>query len=232
MIKNYDDFCKELLKAGFSMGGGSNDGIFSVINWGWNEETPYETPIAWHTGNSDTDPWEWRMRVLNERDDIVYSKVFFRKSGYITREWYPYFLAARRGNRTFEEEYSNGKMSHLAKRIYEAVVAHGQLPLEEIKRAAGFSREDKSKFDGALTELQMRMYLTMCGQQQRVSLKGEEYGWPSTMFCTTEDFWANSDVFVEAAQLDERSAVNAITKQVIGLNPLATEKKITKFIKG
>jgi len=239
MILNYNNFCTELLKAGFSMGGGSDDSIFSIINWGWNEAAPYETPIAWHTGNPETDPWEWRIRVLNERDDIAYSKVFFKKSGYITKEWYPYFLAARRGNRHFNEEYASGKMSHFAKRIYEVVAEAGRLSLDEIKREAGFSREDKSKFDSALTELQMKLYLTMCGSQQKISLKGEEYGWASTVFCTVENFWAgrspNGELLAHAAQLNERNAINAInaiTKRVLELNPAAQEKKILKFIRG
>ena len=43
------------------------------------------------------------MRVLEEREDIAYSKVFFRTSGYITREWYPYFYAVRRKGESFQE---------------------------------------------------------------------------------------------------------------------------------
>ena len=59
------------------------------------------------------------MRVLEERDDIVYAKLFFRTSGFITKEWYPYFYAVRRQGETFEEAYENGTISQMAKRIYE-----------------------------------------------------------------------------------------------------------------
>ena len=45
------------------------------------------------------------MRVLEERTDIAYSKVFFKTSGFITREWYPYFYAVRRNGESFEEVY-------------------------------------------------------------------------------------------------------------------------------
>ena len=61
------------------------------------------------------------MRVLDERGDIAYAKLFFKKSGYIIKEWYPYFLAARRGGNTFDEAYKDGTISHLAKRIYDVV---------------------------------------------------------------------------------------------------------------
>jgi hypothetical protein len=230
MIKNYNDFIKALLEAGFSGAiGGKDDGVFGLFRYGWGAED--ESSIHWHTGDSDTDPWEWRVRVLDERDDIAYSKVFFKKAGYITKEWYPYFLAARRGNKTFEDEYSDGTISNTAKRIYEVVAANDSLPLHEIKELAGFSREDKSKFDGALTELQMKLYLTMRGVQQKLSLKGEGYGWASTVFCTTEYFWGES-VFEQAENIGTAEATDKITERVLKLNPSAQEKKIIKFIKG
>jgi len=220
MITNYNEFAHALLAAGFSLGD-KDAHIFSLITNSWNEDGPQQ----WHTGNSDTDPWEWRMRVLQERSDIVYGKLFFKKSGYITQEWYPYFLAARRGDVSFYEAYESGTISHYAKRIYDVVDAYGSLALDNIKREAGFTREEKSKFDSALTELQMRLYLTMQGQQQIGT-------WPSTVFCTTELFWDGTDVFERAAELDADEAAEAITQRVLELNPAAQPKKIAKFIRG
>ena len=231
MIRNYNDFVEALLKAGFSMGGGSDDGIYAVLNWSWGEAPPVDTPVRWHTGDQETDPWEWRIRVLNERNDIVYSKIFFRKSGYITKEWYPYFLAVRRGDTTFNEAYADGTISHFAKRIYTVVNENKMLPVEEIKKLAGFSRGDKSGFDRALTELQMKMYLTVCGTKQKISRTREEYGWPSTVFCPTEHFFGTG-VFDKAAEISEEEAIDKIREQILKLNPEAKEKDILKFIKG
>ena len=193
---------------------------------------PSGSQIAWHTGDPETDPWEWRVRVLNERDDIAYAKCFFKKSGFITREFYPYFLALRRGGREFEDEYADGLISYYAKRIYGVISEYGQLPLHEIKTLGGFGRDEKSKFDSALTELQMRLYLTICGTRRRVNSKGEEYGWETTMICATERFWEHTDVFDRAAGFDEADAYNAIRGRVLELNPNADEKKIRKFAYG
>ena len=115
MIQNYNDFVNSLLDAGFSMGGGNSEGIFSVVSWNWDEAPPYDTSVRWHTGDPETDPWEWRIRVLDEHDDIAYGKLFFKKSGYITKEWYPYFLTVRRGGKDFMDEYADGAISHFAK---------------------------------------------------------------------------------------------------------------------
>ncbi|WP_207657665.1 hypothetical protein [Faecalicatena contorta] len=230
-IYSYNDFIKVLLQAGFSMGGGNAEGIYAAVSWNWNEEPPYDTPVRWHTEDLETDPWEWRMRVLDERNDIAYAKLFFKKSGYITKEFYPYFLAARREGQTLEEEYEKGMISHYAKKIYQIILEHGTLPLHAIKQIGEISKEDKSKFDRAMIELQMKMYLTMCGKQQKLSQKGAEYGWSSTVFCTVEDFFGE-EMVSRAAKIEKQEAIARITEQVYTLNPEAQEKKILKFIQG
>lgn len=231
MIRNFEDFVATLLKAGFSMGGGNSEGIYSVVPWSWNDEPPYETPVSWHTGDPETDPWEWRMRVLNEREDIAYAKLFFKKSGYITRNWYPLFLAVRRGGKTFAEEYADGSISYFAKRIYDVVTEHEVLPLHAIKEQGGFAKGNASAFDRALVELQMGMYLTMCGRQQKLSKTGEEYGWSSTVFCTVERYFGQG-VMDEAAKISEGDTIERITRQIYSLNPDANARKVARFIRG
>jgi len=230
-IQGYQDFVKVLTESGFSMGGGNNEGVFSIISWNWNEAPPYDTPVRWHTEDKETDPWEWRIRVLEEREDISYAKLFFKKSGYITKEWYPFFLAARQDGKSFEEAYFDGTISHTAKRIYELFSKNKVLPLHEIKTQGGFSKEEKAAFDRALTELQMKMYLTMCGSRQKVSQKGEEYGWSSTVFCTPENFFGK-DVCEQASKITKKEAIRQIEEQIYHLNPKAEPKKIVKFITG
>jgi len=228
MVRNYDDFLRILMDAGFSMGGTNAENIFAITPWSWNEQPPYDTPVRWHTGDAETDPWEWRMRVLEERDDIAYAKLFFKKSGFITRQWYPYFLAARRGNMSFDDAYESGTINHFAKRIYDVVVQGGAVPVHDIKQMAGFGKDDKSSFDRALTELQMRMYLTMCGSRQKSQ---REDGWASTVFCTTEEFFGEA-VHEEAASISKEEAQEKIREQILKLNTDAQDKKISKFILG
>jgi len=231
MIRNYDDFVNTVLEAGFSLGGGNGEGIYAAIPWGWNDEPPYDTPVRWHTDDPETDPWEWRIRVLDERSDIAYAKVFFKKSGYIAKDWYPYFLAARRLGRTFEDAYADGNISHFAKRIYDVVLENEVLPVHDIKLLAGFSKDDKSGFDRALTELQMKMFLTMCGRAQKFSMHGKNIAWSSTVFCTTEHFFGN-DIFEKANKINADEAYALIREQVLKLNSLAEETKVKKFILG
>jgi len=239
LIQNYNDFVETLLTAGFSMGTGRGDGIYAIVTWGWRETPPYDTPVEWHTECPETDPWEWRMRVLEERNDIAYGKVFFKKTGFITKEWYPYFLAARRSNGlSFEEAYADGHISHAARRVYDVIVQNGSLPSNSIKSLAGFKREDKSVFERALVELQMKMFVTMCGRHEQSHMA-------SNVFCTVDRFFqehdiptdlgffeSKDDVLKKAAAISKDAAIKKITRQVLKLNPHAEEKKILKFICG
>lgn len=229
-IHNFDEFCSALLDCGFSMGGGNPKGIFAVIPYGWSEQDFINSPIKWHTGDPETDPWEWRMRVLEERDDIVYSKVFFRTSGYITKEWYPYFYAVRRKGESFKEAYESGTINQTAKKIYNIISKNGEIALHEIKQTCGFRKEDNSKFERAMVELQIRMFITMCGRVQKISKYGKGYGWSSTVFTTTEDFWNVRGFSLPDYDLTE--SYEEIKTHILRLNPEADMKIINKFIKG
>lgn len=223
-IHNFNDFLTELYQAGLSVGGENNEEVFSLCDYFGDE-------ICWHTEVVDTDPWEWRMRVLDEKDDIAYGKYFFKKSGYITKEWFPYFYAIRRGRMVLEEEYEAGTISQYAKQIYQLIKEYRELPLHLIKQYGGFTKEDKSKFDRAITELQMRFFITMSGRARKLSNAGEEYGWSSTVFCLVEDFFGE-ELIKKAEGIDPEYAYKKIYEQIYILNPGAAEKKVKKFIKG
>lgn len=230
IIHNFSDFCIALDDCGFSMGGGNPKGIFAVIPYCWDEQQFIESPVKWHTGDPEIDPWEWRMRVLEERDDIAYSKLFFRTSGYISKKWYPYFYAVRRKGESFEDAYERGTVSQTDKRIYDIISETGKTAFHEIKQLGGFRKEDNSKFERAIVELQMRMYITMCGRAQKINKYGEGYGWNSTVFTTVEDFWVARGIFLP--DFDPAENYEKIKAQILNLNPEADKKKIDKFIKG
>lgn len=230
IINNFSDFCSALTGCGFSMGGGNPKGIFALIPYSWENQEFIDSPVKWHTGNTETDPWEWRMRVLEERDDFAYSKVFFRTSGYITKEWYPHFYAVRRMSESFEDAYENGTVSITAKRICDIISRNGETSFHEIKKLGGFGKEDNSRFDKAIIDLQTRMFITMCGRAQKVNKFGELYGWNSTVFTTVEDFWHKRAVSLPL--LDPEESYNKIRDRIILLNPAANAKTIDRFIKG
>ena len=218
-IACFSDFCSALEEIGFTIAGGNGEGIFTLCDY-------FAPEIAWHTEDRERDPWEWRMRVLDERQDIAYAKVFFGKSGYITRAWYPCFLAARRGRCSAQERYAEGRMSRAAWKIYGTLQERGPLPLHTLRQESGFDRKSKAAFDKALTELQMGLYITICGQQRK-----HNAGWNSTAFATIEAFFGDG-VLRDAAALTAMEAAQKIEAHVRQVNPQADARKLQKFIFG
>lgn len=45
MISNFEDFCQELHRCGFSMGGGNAKGIFALIPYDWTNQDAIDTPV-------------------------------------------------------------------------------------------------------------------------------------------------------------------------------------------
>lgn len=225
MVNSFQEFCEEVHRCGFSMGGGNAKGIYAVVPFDWQNPMP-GCPVQWHTGDPETDPWEWRMRVLEEQKEIAYGKVFFGTSGYIAKEWYPYFLAVRRREMDFEEWYEEGKSSQLEKLIYETITENKRIALHDLKSACGITKETSGQFDKALTNLQKNLFVTMCGRMPKLNKQGEPYGWNSTVFCTVEQFWGG-DLSMDVSYED---AYQKIHDQILLLNPEAQEKTIKKFI--
>ncbi len=225
MVNSFKEFCEEIHRCGFSMGGGNVKGIYAVVPYDWKTTIP-GCPVVWHTGDPETDPWEWRMRVLEEHKDIAYGKVFFGTSGYIAKEWYPYFLAVRRQSLSFSEWFETGKISYLEKQVYDVVVANKKIALHDLKNECGITRETSSQFEKALTNLQKNLFVTMCGRMPKLNKFGEPYGWNSTVFCTVEEFWGED----LSTDISAEEAYGIIRDQILKLNPEAQEKVIKKFI--
>ena len=78
-ITSFQNFVENLDACGFTIAGINSENVFTLCD-------QFADNIVWHTGNPDTDPWEWRIRVLEERNDIAYAKLFFKKGGYILSE--------------------------------------------------------------------------------------------------------------------------------------------------
>jgi hypothetical protein len=217
-INGYGDFCAMLRMVGFSVGGDNGEGIFALSDY-------FGTGIQWHTGDPETDPWAWRMRVLTEESGIGYGKFFFHKGGYITEEWAPYFIAAKRDHQSYEDVYLSGHMSLMEKSICKYVQEKGEAALHEIKAAVG-----SKGLESSLAKLQTGMFITISGQTMRLSKENVPYGWPVTTFRLTDHFWA-PDVMEKAYALSASEARERITLHVRKLNPNVEPKALERFLR-
>ena len=74
MIRNFEDFCRELNKSGFSMGGGNAKGIFALIDYDWLNQDMLDTPVKWHCGDPEVDLLVYRL-LLQMRHSRCQSRV-------------------------------------------------------------------------------------------------------------------------------------------------------------
>lgn len=182
----------------------------------------------WFTDDPDTDPWQWKTRLVEERQG-VFAKVLCGKPAFISREWYPYFLAARRGGESFEDAYEEGRMSHECQRIMALLEEGKPLAVHEIKLLAGFDKGSQSRFEGALSTLQMGFFITVSGAKRKTTLLGQPYGWPGTEYQTVEA-WAWPEALERAAELDAKEAGSRLVQRVREVMPAVTEKQARKFL--
>lgn len=131
-------------------------------------------------------PWEWRME-LARRGVAAYGKLFARKAGLVSREWYPDLANYRRDGYDFDARYEDGLASHREKRIMDVLLQEGPTLSKDLKRLAGFGRDGLKGFDTAITNLQMQTYVTVHSFEYARDKYGKPYGWGIARYAVTED---------------------------------------------
>ena len=105
-------------------------------------------------------PWDWRMDAAR-RGVVAYGKLFSRKAGLVSREWYPDLANYRRDGYDFDARYEEGLASYREKRVMDVLLREGPTLSKDLKRLAGFGGDGLKGFDTVITSLQMRTYITV-----------------------------------------------------------------------
>jgi len=168
-------------------------------------------PKCWWTGDSITDPWEWRITLTRTRK-VAYGKFFGGRTGFISRKWFPYFANWRRDGYDFDACYEDGKIGYREKLLMDLFIPAGadmwsvnpdelqslgcasELYTFEMKEKGGFGKGGEKNFEGVLTKLQMQTYLVVSDFRPRVNKKGKEYGWPVAVMTPPEYIWGYKHV--------------------------------------
>lgn len=114
--------------------------------------------------------WGWKDSLLGARY-WYYAKVLRKKSTIIALPVAPYFYALSKNYGSPEEDYQiqymQGTMTQEAKAVYEALLSEGPLDTISLRRAAHLSsRENNSRFNRALTDLQADLKVLPIGISQ------------------------------------------------------------------
>ncbi|MBR2256648.1 MAG: hypothetical protein IJ899_04755 [Blautia sp.] len=189
---------------------------------------------VWFTGDSSTDPWEWRQ-ILSSDPEIAYGKFFNKTAGFISKDFFPVFANYRRNGYDFDALFEDELVSYRSKKVMDVFElddeAVGKTILSsEVKQLAGFGKDGGEKnFEGVLTDLQMQTYLIISSFQQKKNKKGQSYGWYLAVLETPETKWGRD--FVTSHYSDDPSqSWSEIKTRMLQFFPDAAEKDVTKLL--
>ncbi len=183
-------------------------------------------PSFWYDGE-DHDPWQWRKCIASKRT-IAYGKFFRKKAGFVSRRFIPYFANARRDGYDFDALYDDGKASHAQKRIMDLFTDGDTILLSNVvKQRAGFQKG--SGFDTAVTQLQMQLYLLICGFDYKRDKMGAPYGWPVSQYATPEAVFGYEYVRSRYGEQPADSQ-SAILEQAARICPQADDRALRRLL--
>ncbi len=130
-----------------------------------------------HIEDWDTDSdrvWAWKNDLPAEQRAYYGKALANGKPVFIARSLLPHLLTVN-APENFATAYAQGRISHAAKRIHDALRDLGPTPTLALRAAAGFDR-DGAAYHRALDELQRALVILPCGAAM------ERGAWASQIF--------------------------------------------------
>ncbi|MCQ2456880.1 MAG: hypothetical protein MJ096_05945 [Clostridia bacterium] len=181
----------------------------------------------WWSGNEEKDPWEWR-RIIASHGEIAYGKFFDKKAGFISKEWLPYFVNARRDGYDFDSLWDDELASRRMKKIMDVFDEREEIFSFELKEAAGFGKGGEKNFEGIVTDLMMKTYLCVRDFRQKENKRGEPYGWHIAIYTKPETLFGSEFVRSAYKEAPETSR-ERIIEQMKKLYPGVSEKELKRI---
>ena len=196
----------------------------SIPNFSIEEFTPSR---YWFVENVEG-PWEWRMKVAC-RGVVAYGKLFSRKAGLVSREWYPDLANYRRNGYDFDARYEEGLASHREKCVMDILLREGPTLSKDLKRLAGFGGDGLKGFDTVITSLQMQTYITVHSFEYARDKHGQPYGWGIARYAVTEDV-LGADMTQGAYSRDPEESRKRIVQHLGMLYPNVPKEDLIKLV--
>ena len=169
MLMTYEDFMDRVETLGFMALSPFLPGLPSLVS-----ETPEN---LWHTG-FDTDPWRWKDRAAEEKR-LAYGCILGGHKGFVSQRMYPIFYAAFHPSLAMPERWENGTVNQRTWQVWQLFEENGMLNISQVRQSLGVSRKQgASAVDNTIQQLQKEFYITMDGNDRKISAQGEFYGWP------------------------------------------------------
>lgn len=184
------------------------------------------TPSSYWFIYSLNGPREWRMELVR-RGVVAYGKLFAKKAGLVSREWYPDLANHRRNGYDFDTRWEAGLASYMEKRIMDVLLSEGPTLSKDLKRLAGFGNDGLKGFNTAITNLQMQTYVTV----HSFEYEQDNYGRPGiARYAVTEDV-LGEDVTRGAYNRSPAESKEKILQHLRLLCPKALDRALERLIR-
>ena len=218
MIITYEDFLDRVEVLGFMALSPLLPGLPSL-----SDETPEN---LWHT-SLDTDPWSWKDRAAEEKR-LAYGCILGGHKGFVSQRMYPIFYVAFHPLLSMPERWAAGNINQRTWQLWQLFEEKGTLNISQIRRSLGVSRmQGASAVDNAIQQLQHEYYITMDGNDRKISAKGKFYGWPVNRYRRVMD-WAPTDWLDNAEDWTEAEARELILNEGVAMSDGVTRKDLVK----
>lgn len=172
-------------------------------------------------------PWEWKEQITGE-GKIAYGKLFRKRAGYVSLDWYPDLCNFRRNGYDFEGFFEDGFAPYKSREIVEALEKNGPMLSKALKETLGYVRGGKKGFDAAITLLQMQTFVAIDDFVYQRDRFGRPYSWGVARYCTAEQRF--SETLINAAACTPEESLERITDQLIGIVPAVSRKEMKVWI--
>ncbi len=220
MLQNYNQFISRVNELGFMALSNILPGLPSVV-----EESTKE---AWHTGDPDTDPWQWKDRAAEEKH-LAFGCILGGHKGFVSKRMYPYFYACFQPVETMEYRWQEGLVNQEVKQLWMLFQTKTLLNTSDIRHEMGVGKKGGSKVDNAIVELQKLYYITVAGNRRKLNKAGEPYGWPANVYDKVEN-WAPASWLNTSRDLDKLEAGRCIIEEGLKISHNVREAELRKAL--
>ena len=188
----------------------------------------HSDPKYWWSDDPVRDQWIWRQYAARDHK-AAYGKFFGGKAGFISLEWLPVFANFRRDGYDFDALWDDELAQMRHKKVMDCFEEGGEYFSYEVKAKAGFGKDGLKNFEGIVTSLQDKLYLTVSDFRQKKNKKGQAYGWNVALYMRPEDIWGY-DAVTSEYRLDPEESYGKIMERMKQLYPAADRKKLDQII--
>ncbi|HEX2925118.1 MAG TPA: hypothetical protein VHP38_02490 [Ruminiclostridium sp.] len=221
ILRNYNEFIDRVNELGFMALSNIVDGFPSLAS-----ET---SKFQWHTGDPETDPWQWKDRAADEKK-LAFGCILGGNKGFVASQMYPYFYRCFKPQVSMEQRWQEGQASPEVWKLWQLFNTKTLLDTAEIRHELGVTaKTGGSRLDRAIIELQRDFFITVAGNRRKLNKLGQPYGWPANTYDRVEN-WAPAEWIGNCDEIDIDDARQTIINTGLSTGKGLTEKQLLKLL--